>query len=277
MERLLIPDSPVRITRLGFGCARLFGGSELRASARLIEAALSAGIRHFDTAAAYGSEDVLGELLAGVRDVTITTKVGLPRSAARSSSPRRILGTVYRRSLRPVLARMPALKARLLRAAARTRASSPPVRRRLTRDEVLRELGESQRRLRRASIDLYLLHEPDGLEITDEVRELFESLKSQGVIGAYGLAFGGAPDSATRFGTATQCRYPPGGAPPKSDAGAAHLYHGVLRAGQQARHPVRGGGSARERIREVLASDPACAVIFSASTRQQIVDLAADP
>lgn len=83
MERVAIADSDVKVTRVGLGCHRLYGGAELKTSMRLVEAALDAGIRHFDTAPLYGlglSEDALGVALKGVPDVTITTKVGIART-----------------------------------------------------------------------------------------------------------------------------------------------------------------------------------------------------
>src|SRR5262245_32083549 len=71
-------------TRIGLGCGRLIGGTSFRTSARLVEAALELGIRHFDVAPSYGlgtAEDVLGAVPGGVRDVTVTTKIGAPRPA----------------------------------------------------------------------------------------------------------------------------------------------------------------------------------------------------
>jgi aryl-alcohol dehydrogenase-like predicted oxidoreductase len=275
MERLAIPGSALSISRLGFGCARLFAGAELGSSARLIEAALRAGITHFDTAPAYGSEDVLGEVLAGEAGITIATKVGLARRTDAAPSPRRFFGAVYRRSLRPLLARNPALKSALLHLAASTaKPAGARTLRPLHRQEVLRELEESLRRLKRTAVDLYLLHEPEGLVIADELRELFDSLQAQGVIHAYGLAFGGVRDSGRRFGTAVQCRYQRETAQ-DPHAGFARLYHGVLRYQPQQAMPARSSWPARELVRQALASDPACAVVFSASSRQQIEAIAA--
>src|SRR4051794_650140 len=102
---LVVGASEVSMTRVGFGCARLFGGGEYKASSRLIEAALQAGIRHFDTAPSYGSglsENVLGAVLAGVKGVTIATKIGVSRP---QRAPRPYSGRVlYRTFARPILA-----------------------------------------------------------------------------------------------------------------------------------------------------------------------------
>ena len=54
IERVKVAGSTVIISKIGFGCGRIYAGSEIRSSARLIEAALTAGIRHFDTAPMYG-------------------------------------------------------------------------------------------------------------------------------------------------------------------------------------------------------------------------------
>lgn len=72
------------IPRLVFGCARLAGGVEAKASSRLLERALNAGIRHFDTAPSYGlggAEQVVGEVIGNDPGVVVTAKVGSPRPA----------------------------------------------------------------------------------------------------------------------------------------------------------------------------------------------------
>jgi D-threo-aldose 1-dehydrogenase len=266
MEKLLIPDSSVRVARLGLGCARIFGGRETRASARLIEAALKQGITHFDTAPSYGSEEVLGEVLAGVRDITIATKVGVPRAAVNQSTAKRIIGPLYRSTLRPLLARVPAIKSGLLRRQSRSTGYLPIEKRSLCRDEVLRELEESLRNLRRTAIELYLIHEPDAIELTDELRDVFLSLQRSGTIKAFGLAFGGIPTSMP-FGQVVQCRYE-ANAPTIPDAGTLRIYHGVVRIGMQTRTVDR--RNAPDMVRDALASHPTAAVIFSASTTWQL-------
>jgi len=266
---LLIPDSTVRITRVGLGCARLFGGVERRASARLIEAALGAGIRHFDTAPAYGSEDVIGDILAGVSDITIATKVGIPRPPEGGTIRKVFLGPVYRRTIRPLLARAPGAKAALLRVASarrKPRPSQPP--RSLGRAEVMQNLEESLHRLRRTCIDLYLLHEPEHLQITEELRELFDALKARGMIGAFGLAYGGKATRHVRF----QQRHDADDAG-HSPAGCAQIYHGVLRHGRGEAGDAGDRLRAPMLIRNVLDRDPHCAVIVSASSPAQITEV----
>jgi aryl-alcohol dehydrogenase-like predicted oxidoreductase len=273
IQALFIKGSNVSITRLGFGCARIYGGSESKTSARLIEAALAASIRHFDTAPSYGgglSEAVLGTVLAGVRDVTITTKIGIYRPdqvVARYSAP-----VLYRRFVRPVMSRLPRTKARLLQLIERnSRAvavSTPGLpRRRLCREEVLHGLEDSLKQLRRNFVDLYLIHEPDQFELTDEVKELFATLKLNGTIGAFGLAWGRAADIGVEFGTVVQSGYTPD-LPSHSRAEETRIFHGVLRHHlSESDAQLKDAGT---RIRNVLAAHPDAAIIFSASSPFQI-------
>lgn len=271
MEKVAIPNSSVRLSRLGFGCARMFGGPETRASTRLIEAALKQGISHFDTAPSYGSEGLLGEVLAGVRDITIATKVGVPRAADSLSAAKRVIGPLYRSTLRPLLARVPTLKASLLRRRGHANVSPRIEKRRVSRDEVLRELDESLRRLRRTAIDVYLIHEPDAIELTDDLRDIFLSLHRSGTIKAFGLAFGGVPKPIA-FGHVVQCRYDTDSLA-VAYAGALRIYHGVIRLGMQSRGQAISPQNPPEMVRDALASHPNAAVIVSASTPRQLSNI----
>jgi aryl-alcohol dehydrogenase-like predicted oxidoreductase len=269
---LRIPCSSVEISRLGFGCARLGDGNETRASSRLIEVALRHGITHFDTAPMYGSEDLLGAILGDSPGATIATKVGIPRSTAGSSSTR-WARAAYRRAVRPVLSRFPRLKRRLLRTIRPAPpATTSPIKRILDRAEVLRELEESLRRLRRSRIDIYLIHEPEQFQITEELMEVFEQLQRHGTIGAFGLAYGGPPpEGAVRFGSVEQCRY------------AAHLdvsktphsgfiFHGVLRHGLSPPNRARQLDPG-QLVLDVLREHEQAAVVFSASSVHQIAQI----
>jgi aryl-alcohol dehydrogenase-like predicted oxidoreductase len=264
----------VAISRLGFGCARVAGGVELRDSARLIEAAIESGIKHFDTAPSYGTEAVLGEVLSGFSGVTVATKVGVPRfspvASTRNISPK----ILYRRALRPILGRFPALKSRLLRRFANaSKQTAPVVSRTLDRDEILLELEQSLRLLRRTKLDLYLLHEPDSLEITDQAREVLESLKSEGVIGAFGLAFGAAPSAQKVSGNVEQCRYSAAAlASPRGNA--IRIYHGVLRSGADRQTSSGERVDAGTLMVSALNRNPDSAFIFSASSTRQIRQIA---
>jgi aryl-alcohol dehydrogenase-like predicted oxidoreductase len=275
MSRLKITGSEVAISRIGFGCARIYGGHETKTSARLIEAALTAGIRHFDTAPSYGfgeSESVLGELLAGLPDVTIGTKIGIPRPD--SAVAKRPIGVVYRRMLRPVLSHFPNLKSRLLQVAnrrkmphaAKVSALEP---RELSRDEVLRGLEDSMKRLKRSFVDLYMLHEPDQLVLTDELSDLFHKLQDGRVIGAFGLAYGRVANASPEFGTVIQSQHTEA-LPERSDGRHTRIFHGVLRHSWHEARGREGNASPTEYLEKVLATNLDAAVIFSASSAGQI-------
>lgn len=261
---IAVHGTDLTIARLGFGCARLFGGGETRASTRLLEEALAAGIIHFDTAPSYAygqSEALLGEVLADMPGVTITTKVGL--SAAGAPSP---AGTLYRRFVRPALARAPALKAALLRARKRPVTQEPHVPRRiLGADEIEASVAASLTRLRRSRIDVLLVHEPDQFVIDAALQERFEALKRKGTILAYGLGYGGIAPEDVAFGHVLQGAYDPAAAGPVATAATA-IYHGILRN--------RGLSTPREAVSAAMHAHPQAALLVSASTPSQIRDIA---
>lgn len=271
--------TPVRISRVGFGCARLFDGVERRASARLIEAALECGIRHFDTAPSYGdggSEQVLGEVLRGMSEVTLTTKIGIPRPDRPSESWR---GRWYRRFLRPALAHAPSLKRRLLALAAGrvdgsglSRDAAAPVPRRIDPAAVARELEISLSLLRRDAIDLYMIHEPECLVIDADLLAAFAALRRQGLIRGFGYAFGGRASAWPEGIDVVQSQYPPKGelALPVTVAQApTRIFHGVMRPpkGELVGSLAVGGPQA---LADALRRYPCAAILFSASTPRQI-------
>jgi aryl-alcohol dehydrogenase-like predicted oxidoreductase len=267
--RIKVPGSDVVISRLGLGCARIYGGSEFSRSAALVEACLSAGVRHFDTAPPYGegqSEGVLGEILRGVNDITIATKVGIPATGGNTPWAR----VAYRRFVKPALTLVPGIKSRLLQISARkTVAESVAApKRRLERSLILHELENSLRRLKRERVDIYLVHEPDQFELDDEALECFETLARQGVIGAFGLAYGRVTEMVPDFGTVIQSQYC--GEREWGADNRAHIFHGLLRHGW--RDPARQSKdqSVGAFVGGVLEANPDSAVLFSASSRRQI-------
>ncbi len=85
MTTLRSPDgAPAH--RFAFGAMQIGGAADAAASAAMVEAALAAGITHFDTAYIYTegrSEEILGRLLRPHRDrVTVATKAGYEGGAA---------------------------------------------------------------------------------------------------------------------------------------------------------------------------------------------------
>lgn len=264
-------ESKVELCRIGFGCARLFGGHETSASARLIEAAVDAGIRHFDTAPAYGggtSENVLGDVLTGLPDVTITTKVGI-RPA--QSAPSRA-SMAYRAFFRPLLARAPALKSLLLSAASRKPAQPPatqaPARRPLLRDEIMTSLDNSLKKLKRERVDIFLVHEPDQFDLTEETVAVFDDLIRENLIGAYGLAFGRVALGEPEFGSVLQSRAQVPAQPDRR----TQIYHGLLRHGTGELNGSK-GGPPEDTISRFLEVVPGSVIIFSASAPHQITSV----
>lgn len=275
-----VPGSDLKIGRLGFGASRLFAGSELRASARILEAALACGIRHFDTAPSYSggqSEEVLGTVLSGIPDVTITTKVGITGDAITKPS---LLSKAYRLGIRPLLARFPAVKSKLLSLrnqpvqALESRPAAAPSRI-LTRDAVLRSVEASMTRLRRSSLDILLIHESDSIVLDEALREVFENLKTQGMIKAFGVGLGRAVQEPLNFGQIIQSGFC-APATPESDADLSALpknqlriWHGILR-----QPAAKALSESHARISKVLNTFPEAAVIFSASSARQITQIA---
>ncbi len=258
-----VADSGLLISRLGFGCARIVGGSEMAATRRLIETALECGIRHFDTAPSYGggqSEAVLGDILAGVAGVTIATKLGIPRPAQAGAMPLR--QRLYRRFMRPVLAAAPGLKRALIAvASSRPRpGESPAPRHVLTAGMAQRSLDESERLLRRRP-DIVLLHEPGQLDLDDDVLVLFETWRRQGRIAAYGTGSGVAVPIAMQAGSVVQQRYDPDAEVAVAPSHTA-LFHGVLAS--------RTGIAVDQRVRDAMSRYPEAAMVFSASVPAQI-------
>lgn len=130
----------------------LFGrGDDQEAAFALMDAALAAGVRMFDTANSYGggvSEDWIGQWLVsrGARDdVLLTTKVSSP------VGPR-------------------------------------PEDRGLSRRHIREQVEASLRRLRTDRIDLYVAHGPDESTPIGETVAAFDELVGEGTIAHYGLS-----------------------------------------------------------------------------------------
>ena len=78
-------------------------------------------------------------------------------------------------------------------------------RRILTRDEILNNLEESLKRLRRDRIDIYLIHEPEQFLLNKELEEIFEDIRRQKLIGAWGLGYDCPVPEGPNFGQVLQC------------------------------------------------------------------------
>jgi aryl-alcohol dehydrogenase-like predicted oxidoreductase len=256
MDKLSLAGGSLEITRLGLGAARLTPG---RAGARLIEAALERGIRHFDTAPSYGgglSERLLGEVLAGVSDITITTKVGIARPDRSGISP---LHRLYQNFGKPLMAAAPGLKRRLLAVAA-PKESAPLERRKLGRDEVERSLDSSCAELGRTP-DLLLLHEPAKFLLDAELLHLFQQLQLDGRFRLFGAGAGSIFSQELSFGPVWQGRFDPKQA--SAGPGISRILHGVLRHAPSTEDPLL-------YLARTWKRNSSDAFLVSASTPQQL-------
>jgi aryl-alcohol dehydrogenase-like predicted oxidoreductase len=182
MNEIQLPNCNLSVPRLGFGGASLVGGPSRSHSLKLLETAFDCGIRHFDVAPSYGlgsAEDVLGEFASRHRnEITITTKVGSGRPLAWQ----RVVMQWARVVLRPVVSRSTALKRRLIR----TMTNHTPASK-FEAAAMLRSLDISLKALRSERIDVFMLHEVDAGELTDELILTLERAEQDGKIGAWGI------------------------------------------------------------------------------------------
>lgn len=262
VKNIKIANSDLEITSLGFGCARLDGGIGREHSNALLQSAYDNGIKHFDTAPMYQTEEILGKFFRGVSDVTFCSKVGIdPVENSQEKSPLKFL---YKRSFKHVLSRFPGIKKKLLSA---TGAYKPYIVQQelkhakiMTKDYILRRLESTLRNLMRDSLDIYLVHEPDLFLLGPDTQEIFEELKASGYIRSYGLGY--SRPMASRevgFGSVLQCGWDHNAV--NSDGLYTNIYHGVLRAGNI------------NNILHLVKSEMQVATIFSASTVRQIDQL----
>jgi len=184
----LAPD--VNSSILGFSCAPILGAIGGKEAERAIALALERGVNHFDIARSYGygeAESFLGKYLAGRRDeVVIASKFG-------------IRATWKAGLMRPLKPLVRAIRSR------KATTSIPPIagktppgprndpfyqRIPLTPEAMIGSLEKSLRALRTDYLDVFSIHEPTGeVQNMESLIEAAESLKIQGKIRAWGLAF----------------------------------------------------------------------------------------
>jgi D-threo-aldose 1-dehydrogenase len=184
-------ETGLQTSALGLGCADLFREPSRSRRRRLLEAALDAGVCHFDCAPMYGLGDVereIGRFARGRRDaVVIATKFGIaPAPAARALA--RVQGPIQR-----LLNAVPALREQARPAASDPRAGIAGsflyrtggfgvAAARASLERSLRELGTDY-------VDLLFLHDPArGAVESDDVRDYLEEMQTAGRIRAWGVA-----------------------------------------------------------------------------------------
>ncbi|HYP37603.1 MAG TPA: aldo/keto reductase, partial [Stellaceae bacterium] len=97
MEYVTLGRTELRVSVAGLGCGGfsqlgLGTGKSNAEAVALVRQALDMGVNLLDTAAAYGTEAVVGEAIRNVRreDVVIATKAWIPRSAGRRAAERAV-------------------------------------------------------------------------------------------------------------------------------------------------------------------------------------------
>jgi predicted aldo/keto reductase-like oxidoreductase len=234
MDTVTVTGLSRPISRLGFGCGSLAGGTGLKQSLKLVEAALESGISHFDVAPSYGlgmAEQVLGGALESNDASTVTTKAGVapPRHGWAKS--------LARSMLKPLLANVPAVKDRLV-AMAQAQSAGGSV---LGASDIQASFHRSLDLLRRDRLDIFLVHEPQA-EIDSEVVDLLEHLRAAGRIGAWGSGTGGELDRLPNMGRVRQFAWRPVSTNTHT-RDRINIRHGLLRLWLP-------------RLRSALATDP---------------------
>lgn len=169
MRKICIPNTNLNISRFVFGTASLhrLGRKSLQASH--LEAALTAGFTHFDTAPLYGfggAERVLGDVVSNMPGITLTTKVGLYPPGGSDQRYSSMLARKFCGKLFPTMSKAIV---------------------NLSVEQAKRSLDHSLKRLSRQYIDILLLHEPlPHLMLTDEWLRWQESEADR--IGYMGMA-----------------------------------------------------------------------------------------
>ncbi len=182
MQMIELGRSGRDTTRLGYGCSSVMGGLSRKESLAVLETAYDSGIRHFDVAPSYGfgeAEECVGEFLARhPGQVTVTTKFGIPPSRKRS-----LMG-LARNMARPLLKSLPGVKKRLSAVSRAAGVAKSP----FTAEYARESLERSLRALRTERIDVYLLHEAEAADLTDDsLLRFLEEMVSAGKIGTFGI------------------------------------------------------------------------------------------
>ena len=185
-------NTQLRVSEVGFGCARIggfFRGETKADYRRTLWNAVDAGVNFFDTADMYcngESETILGEAFAGMRDrVLIASKAGycVPRQ--------RHLAMRIKPLLRPLirLARIQRDRLPVNVTGSLTQDFSP--------NYLVRSVEGSLKRLRTDYLDLFQLHSPPAsvLEAGDFLAPL-EKLKVDGKIRYFGVSCETVEDAA---------------------------------------------------------------------------------
>ena len=163
MRRVILGETGIESSALGFGASSLGSRATEAEGARALLAALDAGVTWIDLAPVYGAglaETIVGRALRGRRDeAQICTKVGLRLAGGLKGRLRAAAMPVARR----VMGRLGALQGAVRKAAPKANAKLP-----ITGDLVRTSIEDSLRRLGADRIEVYALHGPSAAELRDE-------------------------------------------------------------------------------------------------------------
>jgi predicted oxidoreductase len=202
-------------SELGYGCGSLLARRTTTQSLRLLGAAYESGVRHFDVARSYGhgeAEAVLGRFQSSVAGaVSIYTKVGLG-----DAGRRRATALALRRGGQLRARVLPAVSGATRAPGARSTSVA-----RFDPGFLRQSVHSSLKSLRTEQLAGLLLHEARGEQITDDVVEQLDALRSSGLVAALGLAT--HPDDIAQIAerypgvfAIAQCAGGPFAPPPKS-------------------------------------------------------------
>ena len=168
------------VDRVGFGCVGLTVMNSKKDALRLLECAYDEGIRHYDTARAYGmgrSEEILGKFTRTRRDkITITTKFGITPPSYVKSIP-------FLSGIKRSLKKLPFIERQVKQA-----VSSGSSMGNFNPRAAQQSLDASLKALKTDYIDFWLLHEATMENARNsELLEFLESRRSAGQIRHLGI------------------------------------------------------------------------------------------
>ena len=179
MKEINIPNTGLKVSRLGFGTASLHHLLSESKKKDLVNYALDLGFTHFDTAPLYGeglTEKTLGNCLRSRRnEITLATKIGIFPNPLLKQFPALMYGEkIFNRFSRSLLP---------------TRQPSSP-RRSLEQKLVENSLQSSLKALQTDWLDVLFIHEPQisDIPLLLNLADWLDKKKKSGVVRYLGLA-----------------------------------------------------------------------------------------
>jgi aryl-alcohol dehydrogenase-like predicted oxidoreductase len=266
MQTIEIKSIQKVTSRIGLGCGRLFGRHDFKNSALIVEEALKLGIRYFDLAPSYGmgtAEEVVGQVIGNSKEITIATKVGIPRPSYSNKFK------FLKSTLKPILDSIKPVKKTLQKVLMNNTIT--PIERNdflFTRDAVEKSLLESLKLLRRESVDVYLLHEPRAHQLNGDLLEIFKNLKQKKLISTFGVGVRDVAQPLNTFGDIWQSKWP-GNLIDTYNRSQFYIWHGVLRSQLENNSST----ALRKTLELSLMNSPNSIILISASKPNQLKEL----